>query len=87
MTPDRFIPLAEQTGLIRPLTLYVLDRALSQVGLWLANGLQLSVAVNLSARNLLDESLPDNIRSLLDKWQLKPNVLELEITESTIMAD
>jgi diguanylate cyclase (GGDEF)-like protein len=82
-----FISVAQRTGLIKPLTLWVLDSALSQCRRWHDEGFELSVAVNLSARNLLDLQLPQDIASLLDKWNVAPGWLELEITESTIMAD
>jgi EAL domain-containing protein (putative c-di-GMP-specific phosphodiesterase class I) len=85
--PDDFIPLAEHTGLIRPLTLYVLNEALAQCHQWQEQGLTLNIAVNLSARNLLDSELPDDVAQLLDTWQVDPSLLKLEITENTIMVD
>ena len=85
--PDQFIPLAEQTGLIRALTGYVLDAALGQCHAWLAEGRELSVAVNITGRELVDLRFPDEVRRLLTKWRIKPARLELEITESTIMTD
>ena len=63
--PDAFIPLAENTGLIRPLTLHVLDRALAQCRTWSDDGLVLGMAVNVSTRNLLDLTLPDEVDTLL----------------------
>ena len=85
--PDEFIPLAERTGLIRELTLCVLDAALRQARTWQDLGLDLSVSVNLSARDLLDIELPEAIRGLLAKHQVGGDRLELEITESIILAD
>jgi diguanylate cyclase (GGDEF)-like protein len=85
--PDEFIPLAQHTGLIRPLTLCVIDIAMAQVRAWQNQGLHLSVAVNLATRNLLDAGLPDDVQEMLHKWQLDPASIEFEITESTIMAD
>ena len=85
--PDEFIPLAQQTGLIKPLTLYVLDEALSQCRAWHHTGMTLGVAVNLSVRNLLDAEFPDQVRDLLEKWRVDPSLLELEITESTMLSD
>ena len=85
--PDEFIPLAEHTGLIRTLTLWVLDQALAQCRAWQDDGLQLGVAVNLSVRNLYDPSFSDEVARLLDRWGIEPHMLELEITESVIMAD
>ncbi len=87
VAPDQFIPLAQQTGLIKPLTLYVIDQALSQVRAWRGQSITLSVAVNLSTRNLLDTDFPDQVQALLDRWRLDADVLELEITESTMLAD
>ncbi len=87
IAPDEFIPLAERTGLIKPLTLWVLTAALHQSRTWQRAGLRLSVAVNLSARNLQDPELPDQIEEMLARSGTPPNQLELEITESTIMAD
>lgn len=85
--PDQFIPLSEQGGLIKPLTLWVLNAALMQCHRWHQAGLRLSAAVNLSARNLLDPQLSDQIAHLLRTYNLEPEWLHLEITESVIMAD
>ncbi len=85
--PDEFIPLAQQTGLIKPLTLYVLDQALTQCRAWQRAGMTLSVAVNLSVRNLLDADFPDQVKHLLKKRRVDPSLLELEITESTMLSD
>ncbi len=85
--PDEFIPLAQQTGLIKPLTLYVLDEALSQCREWQCAGLTLGVAVNLSVRNLLDTDFPNQVRRLLQKREVDPGLLQLEITESTMLSD
>ena len=87
LLPDEFIPLAQQTGLIRPLTFHVLDEALRQASLWQLEGLDLRVAVNVAMRNLLDMQFPDDVSRLLAKWEISSDRLELEITESTIMAD
>jgi FOG: EAL domain len=85
--PDQFIPLAEQTGLIRKLTLHVLDTALGQCRVWNSEGRSLGVAVNITGRELVDLRFPDEVRKLLSKWSIQPGQLELEITESTIMSD
>ncbi len=85
--PDEFIPLAETTGLIRPLTSFVLDTALRECASWIAAGHELTVAVNVSARCLLDLSLPAEVTQLLDKHHLDPARLVLEITESAIMTE
>jgi diguanylate cyclase (GGDEF)-like protein/PAS domain S-box-containing protein len=85
--PDEFIPLAQQTGLIKPLTLYVLEEALGQCQAWQREGMRLGVAVNLSVRNLLDAEFPEQVRRLLDKHGVDPEQLELEITESIVLSD
>jgi diguanylate cyclase (GGDEF)-like protein/PAS domain S-box-containing protein len=85
--PDDFIPLAQQTGLMKPLTLYVLDEALRQSRAWQEDGLRLSIAVNLSNRNLLDVEFPTQVEELLERWNVEPALLALEITESTMLVD
>ncbi len=85
--PNDFIPIAEVTSLIHPLTAWVLEKSIAQCCLWHSQGLNVSVAVNLSARNLLDENMPKLVRTLLQKYCLPASALELEITESSIMSD
>jgi diguanylate cyclase (GGDEF)-like protein/PAS domain S-box-containing protein len=85
--PDEFIPMAQQTSLIKPLTLYVIDEALRQCRSWLDDGLRLSIAVNLSARNLVDADLPTQVAELLERWHIEPALLEFELTESAMLAD
>jgi diguanylate cyclase (GGDEF)-like protein len=87
ISPDEFIPLAERSNLLRPMTVYLLDTALRQCNAWRARGLDISIAVNLSMQNLLDLRLPNDVARLLTSWRLPPGSLELEITESTIMSD
>ena len=87
LAPDQFLPLAEQTGLITPLTRWVVESALRQCRAWLDAGRELRVAVNLSVRNLHDASLPDTIAGLLAQYRVPPRLLCCEITESAIMAD
>lgn len=79
--------LAEQTGLMRPLTLAVLDMALQQCRAWRDERLPLSMAVNLSPSSLLDTRLYLDVVTALERWSLCPSVLELEITEDVLMAD
>jgi diguanylate cyclase (GGDEF)-like protein/PAS domain S-box-containing protein len=86
LPPDDFIPSAEQTNLIKPLTAWVLNEALGQVHAWSKAGIDVGVSVNLSARNLLDSELPDAVAQLLRTWGVSPEKLSLEITESTIIA-
>jgi diguanylate cyclase len=85
--PDEFIPMAQQTGLIKPLTLYVIDEALRQCRAWLSDGLTLAIAVNLSTRNLVDVNFPAQVAELLERWKVSPALLELEITESAMLSD
>lgn len=82
-----FIPLAERTGLVRPLGRYVLESALEQRRAWQREGLDVTVAVNLTMPDLLDLSLPRDIQRVLDRLDVTPASLELEITESAIMGD
>ncbi len=85
--PDTFIPLAENTGLIAPITFFVVERALRQLRTWQESGIDLSVAVNLSVRHLTDMSLPDRIAVALERWGVAPSKLVIEVTESSIMTD
>ncbi len=88
LPPADFIPQAQETGLMKPLTLYVLDESLHQVSDWeKKDGLKLSVSVNLATRNLIDSAFPDDVASALERWNVTPDRLELEITESTVLED
>ncbi|MBI3596220.1 MAG: EAL domain-containing protein [Nitrospirae bacterium] len=85
--PDQFIEPAEQTGLIKPLTLWIFNAARREGLMWQQAGIHLSMSVNLSARNLHDPHFPDQISEILQTTGGKPDELELEITESAIMND
>ncbi|MGA9031673.1 MAG: EAL domain-containing protein [Sulfuricaulis sp.] len=85
--PDEFIPLAEHTGLIKPLTDWVVAAALRQSSDWRHAGVALPVAVNLSARNLRDAELLSKMARLVAAWGAEASWLELEITESAVMDD
>jgi diguanylate cyclase (GGDEF)-like protein/PAS domain S-box-containing protein len=87
VAPDVFIPLAEQTRLIRPLSRWVLGAALRQYAEWHAAGLSIPIALNLSAHDLHDPTLPDLVTELRHKWEVPDGALRLEITESSLMAD
>jgi diguanylate cyclase (GGDEF)-like protein/PAS domain S-box-containing protein len=87
MGADHFVPLAEQTGLIKALSQWVLKAVLEQSQVWRAAGLKIGVAVNLSMRNLHDPQLPDQIAELLQRWQLPADMLRLEITETALMTN
>ncbi|MDQ3935721.1 MAG: EAL domain-containing protein [Actinomycetota bacterium] len=85
--PDGFIPLAERTGLIRALTAEVLRESLRQCARWRLAGLELRVSVNLSPRSLLDGELPARVESALADAGLEAGVLQLEVTETSIVTD
>jgi diguanylate cyclase (GGDEF)-like protein len=85
--PEEYIPLSEQTGLIRPITTWVLGEAMRQCREWHAAGRDLAVSVNLSMRNLHDPQFPGTVGALLMNWQVDPQAIVLEITESAVMAD
>ena len=85
VSPAEFIPLAEETGLIVPIGQWVLETACQQVRQWQAQGLELRVAVNLSARQFQDEGLVDSVRQALRQAGLGGRQLKLEITESVVM--
>jgi diguanylate cyclase (GGDEF)-like protein/PAS domain S-box-containing protein len=87
LAPDRFIPLAEQSRLIRPLGRRVLEAAVQQQDRWWREGITLRMAVNLSIRNLQDPELVQCVTRVLDSYTVPPDWLTLEITESTLMAD
>ena len=87
LQPVEFIPLAEPTGLMGPLTRYVLDLAIAQARAWRDRKLDITIAVNVSARNLHHTELRNDVATLLEKWSVPASALELEITESAIMAD
>ena len=87
MAPDEFIPLAEQSGKIGLITKWVIRKAIAQCAAWRAQGIDLTVAVNLSALDLFDSELPTFISGLLTEAALPPARLLLEITESAVMKD
>ena len=87
LQPGAFVEMAEHTGLIKPLTHYVLRHALRQCAAWRAEGLDLQVAVNVSPRSLLDRELVQTIAAALDETGLSAAQLKLEITETAIMVD
>ncbi len=87
LPPAEFIPAAEQTGVMRDLTAYVLDQALADCARWGRRGHTISVAVNLSTVNILDRELPAQLRGLLDHHDVPGHLVRLEVTENVIMAD
>jgi diguanylate cyclase (GGDEF)-like protein len=87
LAPDKFIPLAEQTQLIRPLTHWAIGAALRQSVAWQAAGMAIPIAVNLSAHDVQDPGLPAVVAELLAQYGAPPEHLRLEITESSLLAD
>ena len=87
MPPGAFLPQAEQTGVILPLTRWVLREAARQCAAWLKQGHHVPVSVNLSMHNLLESDLAAYIKGLLKEYALEPYHLQLEITESVMMLD
>ena len=85
--PDDFIPMAEQTGVIKQLTLWMLHESLMQCAKWKSEGINLRVAVNLSASDLLDIGFSDTVTRILKSHHMSPENLQLEITESAVMID
>jgi diguanylate cyclase len=87
VAPLRFLPVAEEAGLMEALTICVLEQALAQCAAWRADGRRISVAVNVSASNLLDVGFTDLIRATLERHELAPDALVLELTETSIIAE
>lgn len=87
MSPAEFIPLAEVTDLIVPITEWVINKALEHIAQWQSMGTDLIVAVNVSTRNLLNENFVEFISECLEKHDVSPSLLEIEITESALMID
>jgi EAL domain-containing protein (putative c-di-GMP-specific phosphodiesterase class I) len=85
--PPEFLPLASRSGLMPQVTRLVLDSALGQLAAWRADGLDLTVAVNLAVSDLLDEDLPHDVARLLATNNVPPTCLSLEVTEDGLIAD
>jgi diguanylate cyclase (GGDEF)-like protein len=87
VNPGEFVTLVETTGLIDPLTDYVLNRSLAQCRNWLDRGMKLAVSVNLSMRNLADAEFPRRVSDALRRHRVPPALLGLELTESAVMSN
>lgn len=87
LPPGEFIPLIELTDVIDPLTWWVIETAIKQLQLWQQQGLEYSLSVNVSTRNIADDSFVYRLSRLLRKYKVDGRKLEMEITESTLMAD
>jgi diguanylate cyclase (GGDEF)-like protein len=87
ISPAQFVPLAEQTGLIRSMTYFVVEAAVRRQRAWRDAGLVVPVAINLSARNLYDPKLLERIEAIVGTWGIDPKALEIEITEGALVED
>jgi diguanylate cyclase (GGDEF)-like protein len=87
ITPDSFMDVIEHTDLGKTLAIWVLNTALKHHKEWLKAGLDINISVNLSIKNLHDYEFPSDLQKIIDKWQIAPNRLTLEITESGLMVD
>lgn len=85
--PDEFIPLAEQTGLIKPLTRWVLSKSIKQCSAWRKENIELNMSINLSVHNIHDTNLIVYIHNLLCDYDLPPENITLEITEGDVMSE
>ena len=85
--PDEFIPFAEHTALIGPLTEWVINRAMTDVRRWLDRGRAVIVSVNVSTHSLLDHRLCATVQEILDRHNVPSRLLMIEITETAIMTD
>ena len=87
LPPDKFIPLAECTDLIQPLTDWVLNAAVRQQRLWFERGYDLVIAVNLSAKSIRDPQLANRFQAICERWSVPPDRMMFEITESSVISD
>ncbi|MEH6909851.1 MAG: EAL domain-containing protein [Oceanicoccus sp.] len=87
LSPGEFIPLIELTDTIIPVTWWVVETAVKQLAEWRENGWEYRISVNVSTRNLLDPGFVGFIESCLERYDVEGRLLEVEITESTLMAD
>jgi len=87
LSPADFIPMVEKTVLLKPLTYWVIEDVVRTLRSWGDYGVRVPVAVNLSPRSLLDQNLPDLVSGLLERFDVSPSLLRLELTESFLVAD
>jgi diguanylate cyclase (GGDEF)-like protein len=85
--PHEFLGLAERTGVIADITRWVVDAAVRQCASWRRSGVELPVAVNLAAANIVDTTLPESVAHILQRWEVPGRLLECEISEDTVMGD
>jgi diguanylate cyclase (GGDEF)-like protein len=87
LAPAEFLPLAERAGMMGELTRWVIDAALCQARAWQDEGIEVPIAINLAAANILDAGLPDAVAELLAKWDVPGERLTCELSENTVMGD
>ncbi len=87
ISPSEFIPLAEKSGLIEPLTLWLLESAVQQIQRWHSNGMKISIAINVSAKNLQNPDFSSHVEKILEKYPIERGYLIMELTESAILSD
>ena len=87
MMPNEFIPVAQETSLIKELTLHVINEVGRQWRAWADEGRRLPIAVNLSTRDLVDPGFPGEVATLLGKWRMPVTMLKFEVTESSVLDD
>ncbi len=85
--PDLFIPMAEETGIIHPFTAWLINEVACQIRQWLDKGINLIVAINLAPRNLLEASLPEQLKLAIERWHIKPSNFMMEITERGLITE
>jgi diguanylate cyclase (GGDEF)-like protein len=85
--PTEFIPVAEQAGMITPVTQWIMDAAFHQSYLWHQAGIELPIAINLSAHDLYSPHVLDRVDGLFSTWGLAPELIQFELTESALMAE
>ncbi len=87
LAPAEFVPMVEQTALIAPLTAHIVEQAVRDLASWRRQGLELEVAINLSARSLLDAELPAQLLEIVRRHDVPPELLTVEVTESATLVD
>ena len=87
LPPAKFIPLVELTQLINPLTYWVMKNAMAQLQTWQKQGIEVSMAINLSTRNLIDDEFIDQVDRLLGEYKVDPKDIEFEVTETAVMSN
>jgi EAL domain-containing protein (putative c-di-GMP-specific phosphodiesterase class I)/GGDEF domain-containing protein len=87
VSPGEFMPIVEQTSLARPTTAWVLDAALKQLSAWRAAGLNIAMSVNVSAANLEESDFAQTVQLMMLKHRVRPEMLELEVTETAVMGN